>query len=417
MQTTKYLLLFILLVIISNQSFSQDKIDLLILNKKYNEALLQIDNQLNTNPSAKLYFKKGVVYKKTQNYQEALNSFTEALQLEPDNTEILSEMAEGLTVLGNNWDAVLYFKKAIELAPANLTLSGKLGRVYINLKEYKNAYNVFSGIYSTDSTNVYWNKQFAFCSFKVFKRKQAVSLYEKVLEANPRDYGSYSNLIHSYSRKKDPDKIMAILSKGLEQFPGDTGLILERANFFFKSKSYEPAMFEFEEYFKADGDSIFEIIMNYGISTYFAKEINSAMEIFQGLYRISPNDPFVMYYISLCNKKMKNFEEAEKMMQWAIEATVPDYVGEMYHHLGQIFGQQRMFKESVNALEKSYELNPKKYEILFEIATTYEEFNSNKTLALNYYQIYLKESGVEGQNTNYTLDRISKIKEDMFFNE
>ena len=114
---------------------------------------------------------------------------------------------------------------------------------------------------------------------------------------------------------------------------------------------------------------------------------------------------------------MKNFEEAETMMLWAIDATVPEYVAEMYHHLGQIYGQQRKFAESVAALEKSVELNPKKHEVLFEIATTYEEFNSNKTLALNYYQIYLKEAGEAGENTNYALTRITKIKEDLFFDK
>jgi len=89
----------------------------------------------------------------------------------------------------------------------------------------------------------------------------------------------------------------------------------------------------------------------------------------------------------------------------------------MYHSLGQIYGQQRKFSESVEALKKSVELKPDKYEVLFEIATTYEEFNSNKTLALNYYQIYLKEAGEQAENIDYALTRINKIKEDLFFEE
>jgi tetratricopeptide (TPR) repeat protein len=89
----------------------------------------------------------------------------------------------------------------------------------------------------------------------------------------------------------------------------------------------------------------------------------------------------------------------------------------MYHHLGQILGQQRKFKESVAALQKANELDPTNAEVLFEIATTYEEYNSNKTLALNYYRIYLKEAGESGNNVNYALTRITKLKEDLFFEE
>ncbi len=417
MKSSITLVLTFILLFNTFQSFSQDKIDVLLINKNFEKALSEINARIEKKPTVQLYFKKGIVYNSLQNYQEALNSFSQALLIDPDNVDVLSEMAEGLSILGNNADAINYYKKALEIDPNDLTLAGKLGRAYINQKEYKNAYTIFANIYAQDSSNVFWNKQFAYCSFRIVKPKQAAYLYEKVLEANPRDYGSYSNLIHSYNRRKEGNKIMATIEKGLLEFPEDAGLLLEYANYMFKTKRYGPAMIHFEKYFAADGDSIYDIVMNYGISTYFAEEEEKALTIFEKLFRANPNDMFVMYYQSLCYKKLKNFEEAEKMMLWAIEATVPEYVAEMYHHLGQIYGQQRKFAESVAALEKSVELNPKKHEVLFEIATTYEEFNSNKTLALNYYRIYLKEAGEAGENTNYALTRITKIKEDLFFEE
>ena len=417
MKTTKHFLLFISIIGISFVSFSQEKIDLLILNKNYEEALTEIEIQINKNSSAQLFYKQGLIYNNLQNYQEALNSYSAALQFEPNNSEIIADMAEGLSILGNHYDAVTYFKKAIELEPENLTLKGKLGRVYINQKKIKPAYDIFAEIFTKDSSNVYWNKQLAYCSFRVGRRTQAISLYENVLEVNPRDYGTYSNLIHSYSTKKEPDRIIATIDKGLQQFPGDAALILERANFYFKTKNYESAMNEFENYFAADGDSIYEIVMNCAISTYFSEDVNKALKILGSLFKANPYDPFVQFYMSLCNKRLKNFEEAESMMQWAIEMSIPDYVSEMYHHLGQIFGQQRKFKESIEALQKSYEIKPNNHEVLFEIATTYEEFNSNKTLALNYYRIYLEEASDGAKNVNYALDRITKLKEDLFFEE
>ncbi len=416
MNTIKHSIV-ILFLGISFFSFSQNKIDLLILNKNYSEALSQIDNRLKRNPSAELYFKKGMIYSNLQNYQEALKSYTAALQLAPDNVDVLGETAENLAILGNNADAVKYYKKAINLNPENLTLAAKLGRVYINQKKYKNAYDVFNTIYATDSTNVFWNKQLAYCSFRIFKRKQAVELYEKVLEANPRDYGTYANLIHTYNWQKQARQVGKVIDNGLHQFPNDAGLLLERANFNFKRKLYPSAMVGFENYFKAGGDSIPDIVLNYAISTYFANDEEKAMTILSPLYTASPNNQFVLFYIGLCNKKMKNFKEAEKLMKWAIDASIPEYIADMYHHLGQIYGQQRKFKESVAALKNSYKYKPANYEVLFEIATTYEEFNSNKTMALNYYRLYINDADEDDKNVNYAFDRITKIKEDMFFEE
>ncbi len=398
-------------------TFSQQNIDVLIVNKEYGKALQKIDKQLKEKPSAALYLKKGFVFQQQQDYQQAVQTFMEGLQYQPENITLMGETAECFSMLGNNHDAVSYYEAALKLDSSNLVLAGKLGRVYINLKQYKPAYQVFSHIYSRDSSNVFWNKQLAYCAFRVFKREEAVHLYEKVIAANPRDHGSYINLINSYNWRKEGNEIMAAILKGLDEFPADPDLLYEKAMFFYKTKRYGPAMLAFEEYLDAEKMPEYETLMNYGIATYFAGFEEKALDVFGSLMAQNPNDPLVLYYQSLCYKKLKNFEESEKYMIWAIEGSTPDYVAEMYHHLGQIYGQQRKFEQSVEALKKAYELNPKKVEVLFEIATTFEEFNSNKTLALNYYRIYLEEAGETGKNTTYALERIEKIKEDLFFEE
>ncbi len=397
--------------------YGQQNIDVLIVNKEYNKALQKIEKLLTEKPSAALYLKKGLIFQQQQDYQNAVQAITEGIRYEPENIDLLGEAAECFSLLGNNRDALAYYEAALKLDSSNLVLAGKLGRVYINLKQYKPAYRVFEHIYSRDSSNVYWNKQLAYCAFRVFQREEAVHLYENVIKANPRDHGSYINLINAYNWKKEGNEIMATIGKGLEQFPKDPDLLYEKAMFFYKTKRYGPAMLTFEEYLDAEKMPEYETLMNYGIATYFAGFEEKALDVFSSLMQQNPNDPLVMYYQSLCYKKLKDFEKSEKYMEWAIQGSTPDYVSEMYHHLGQIYGQQRKFEKSVDALKKAYDMNPEKVEVLFEIATTYEEFNSNKTLALNYYRVYLEEAGENGKNTTYALDRIEKLKEDLFFEE
>jgi len=417
MKTAKHLFILISFLGISIVSFSQDEIDLLILNKNYNEALLQIEQQINQNPSAQLYFKKGLVYNSLQNYQESVKAFSEALKLQPGNPEILSEMAEGLSVLGNYYDATSYFQKATKIQPENLSLTAKLGRNYISLKEYKSAYKCFSEIYSKDSLNVYWNKQLAYSAFRIGEKSEAIDLYEKVLLQNPHDYSSYFNLIRIYDKDKEAGKILTTIETGLNNFPANADFYYERAKFFFETKEYKNAKADYENYFSAAGDSLYTALMNYGISSYFAKDENKAISMLEICLSQTANDPYVLFYLSLSHKKLNKFEVSEAYMNAAIEAATPAYLPEMFHHLGQIYGQQRKFEKSIISLQKANELDPTNAEVLFEIATTYEEFDSNKTMALNYYRIYLKEAGESGRNVNYALDRITRIKEDLFFEE
>ncbi|HYQ56916.1 MAG TPA: tetratricopeptide repeat protein [Draconibacterium sp.] len=409
-------LLIIVLIAVGNTN-AQHKIDLLILDKNYPEALIEIDKSLADNPSAELYYKKGMVHKAIQDYQSAIEAFSYGLKYDAENIAMLEETAECFATLGNNQEAIDYYQKAINIAPDNLPLAGKLGRVQINLDNYRAAYEIFSHIYEKDSTNVYWNKQYAYCAYRVFKPEQAKGLYIKVLKANPRDHGTYINLVHCFNFRKDKAEIIATIDSGLVQFPNDSELLYEKAMFFYRSKLYPSAMEQFDKYLEFEEKPNFETVMNFGISTYFAEDVEKAFDIFRDLKLQSPNDPLVMYYQSLCNRKMKNFDAAIELMTFAIEATVPDYVSEMYHHLGQMYGQQSMFNESIEALKKANELAPDNHEILFEIALAYEKYDSNKTLALNYYRIYLIEAGEKAKNAIYALERMDRLKEDLFFEQ
>ena len=406
-----------LFFLLQMNSFSQEKIDLLILNKKFEEALHQIENRIEKHPEGALYFKKGLVLNSMQKFQEAAAAFSIALEFEPENTDILIELADALAALGNYHDARPFYEKAARMQPQNLVLKGKLGRNYIQHDNYRKAYRVFEEIYQADSTNVYWNKQLAFCASQTGNKKQAIDLSEKVIQMNGGDYSSYVNLIRLYQHTEQFGKALEIIEKGMGSFPDNASFYQLQATQLFGNKQYDLARQAFENYFTAGGDSIYKVLLNYGISLYFSGNENNAIEMLDICASQVANDPYALFYISLSYKKLAQYEVSEAYMNAAIEAATPFYLPEMYHHLGQIYGQQRKFEESIFALKKANELDPENHEVLFEIATTYEEFNANKTLALNYYTIYLKEAGGAAKNGNYALDRIQKIKEDLFFEE
>jgi tetratricopeptide (TPR) repeat protein len=131
-------------------------------------------------------------------------------------------------------------------------------------------------------------------------------------------------------------------------------------------------------------------------------------------YAMVADDPFVHFYLGLAYKNMADYQRSAEYLRAAIACAQPVYMTEMYHHLGQVYGNNREFEKSIEALKKAYEFNNERVEILFEIATTYEEFDFNKTMALNYYSTYLKTAGEKAKNANYALDRLKKIKEDLF---
>ncbi|HKJ43122.1 MAG TPA: tetratricopeptide repeat protein [Sunxiuqinia sp.] len=399
------------------------QIDQLILNRHYQEALTQLDNQISHQPSAALYFKKGVVLEKMMDFVGAIKALGNACRMNTTETTYLEELADANSSLGNYMDAIACLKQAVQLAPKNLVLQGKLAHTYLELKAYHDAFDWYQKIYQQDSTNSYYNRYYAYAAYKNGKLGLAAILYEQMVHDHSRDLNSYLNLATIYGklgmgskteRENFEMKAEWALYQGLKVFPRQPALTLKLGDTYFLFKDYGRAQHPYEQYL-ADNDSIFDVLKNYAICLYFTDYEKDALAILQKCYQMNLNDPIVNFYLGACYKKLKLFPESEGYLLLAIESATPSYLAEIYHHLGQVYGLERKYKESIDAYKKAMELDPMKVELLFQIATTYEEYNFNKTLALNYYKMYLKEAGDQARNADYALDRIKKIKEDLFF--
>lgn len=405
---------FILVLLILPFHLFSQSIDELILNKKYNKALDRIASRIQDEPSAELFYKQAVIYKEQSKLMDACKSLEQALFYDSKNSLYLADLGENYNSLGNTYQALECYRRAAELSPNDLSLKGKLGRAYISLDDFKRAFQTFESIFKVDSTNVFFNKQFAFAAFRTGQPDLATKLYEKVLAENPGDFGSHLNLIAIYKRKKDASGVKIASERALTFFPKNSVILLRQADGLFELQDYENALYPYEQYL-AENDSTFDVLKNYGISLYFCKNEQKAIEMLEKCYAMVVNDPFVHFYLGLAYKRLADYTRSAEYLVAAIACAQPVYMTEMYHHLGQVYGNNREFEKSIQALQKAYECNNERVEILFEIATTYEEFNFNKTLALNYYSTYLKTAGTKAKNADYALERMQKIKEDLFF--
>jgi len=384
-------------------------IDLLILNKNYNEALLQINKNLRDLPEAELYFKQGIIYRQLSEPLNAERSFKNSVSLDSTDSKYLAEYADLQVDIGNPFKAINLYQRAIHYSPEDFNLKYKLGKAFISAEDYQKAYDIFMMIRYKDSTNVVYNKQLGLMALRTGKIKQAIELFESVLEYNPNDFSTYVNLISLYLKNKNAVHIVRTSDRALYFFPDNPAILLREANSLYVLKEYEEAIPPFVSYL-AQSDSVFDVLENYGISLYFIQDDINARKILEKCFTLNPTDQFVNFYLGLICKRLNDFPKSVEYLKMAIAAAQPAYLTEMYHLLGQIFGLQREFEKSIESLLEAYKCNPLKNEVLVEIAKTYEEFNPDKKLALNYYSQYLKEAGDSAVNSGYAQDRINKIK-------
>lgn len=412
----RFVILVFLLLAVSVELLSQERLDQLILNKQYGQAMSQVDKMLSEEPSAHLFHKKGLIMKELYDYSGSISAFNRAVVLDQQNITYLIDLADLMTTLGNVNDAINVYRKALSLGTEDVPVRAKLGQLLINQREFAEAHRIFSGLRQSDTTNVFFNKNLAIAAARIGKSQQAIDLFGQVLSANPRDISVYPLLAGLYIQTELFTRANAILRRGLEEFPGNSMLLLRLAQNLYSQRKFEEALPVYEQWITGN-DLYFDVRKEYGIVLYFNKMEEKALEVLETALLELPSDPFVALYIGLCHKKLKDFEMSKQYLNLAIESSTPYYLGDIYHHLGQVHGLTREFDTSIEMLKKAYELDYTNHELLFEIATTYEEYNSNKTLALNYYQLYLTEAKEKALNATYALDRIKRLKEDLFFGE
>jgi len=411
------ILLISILSLFSYFSLAQE-IDLLILNNEYDKALQIIDNELTKNETQPtLYLKKGIIQQKRFDFVGAVKSLERAYELDSINPNILSEVAEANSSLGNYRRALPYLKVLYNADTTNTVKALKLVRVFLNLRIYKEPYEILKSFYQRDTTNLIINKQLALCAARTGLNDLSISLYQKVINQNPTDLANYTNLVSVYQNKDQDIKVIETLEKGLEVFPDEPVLLNRLGEFQYHMKEYAKAIIPYEKYL-AKGDSSPDVLKNLGICYYFEKREKEGLNLLEKSFLINSDYPIVSLYIGLCYKALKQFDKSIEYMNFAAKTAIPYYLSDIYYNLGIVYGIHREFKPSIEAFKKSYQLDTTKCSSLFEIATTYEEFQKDKTQAIKYYNAYLKakkeDNAYYRKLTEYALARKKKFKEEKF---
>ena len=103
------------------------------------------------------WFNLGYNYMMNKQYDEALNAFKKALEIDPQHGSSIVNIATCYNAMVENELAVEYYQKAFELNPESLThanLNHEFGQVYIRMGEFQKAQEVFEKMMSKEN----WKK-------------------------------------------------------------------------------------------------------------------------------------------------------------------------------------------------------------------------------------------------------------------
>ncbi len=187
-------------------------------------------------------------------YDEALENYKKAYQLNPDNSGVAFRLGNTYFKLGRYSEAVKFLKKARETFSDDIEIIKKLAEAYIELKEYGKAIEEYKSIIKIIPVHVSSRIQIGNIYVKLGQYKKAENYYKETLEIEPDNLSIYYQLINLELVRKNLSGVKSYINKGFSIDPNDYILYALYGEYYYRlgldymqEKKWNPSIEKFEE--------------------------------------------------------------------------------------------------------------------------------------------------------------------------
>lgn len=180
--------------------------------------------------------------KKKEYLEAAVDKFSAARQADPTRTEPLQPLAISKLLLGDTASAVNTFEEAVALQPANQELLINAGDFYLQLNRLDDAQEMYQKVLSINESNE--NAYLGLGQLETQKGnwEKAGELFEKALELNPENTNVAFNIGVSLYNQEKYEEAIPFLKRTLENEPTNMELHEILGICYVQAKMYDEGM-------------------------------------------------------------------------------------------------------------------------------------------------------------------------------
>lgn len=374
----------------------------------------------------KLRLLYGLVLSAKGDFKGAELQFRKGTDLNPKNEETQVTLAKILLAQKKIPEATAVLQKLTKELPASSQGWSLLTKIYIAGKKYREALPVAKQAYMLQPGQPEYAFLYGLALDINGKPKEAITLYEQLLRANPTDPELVERMVALYRDLGNLDDALSliddILARAKIRHPG---LIFQRAIILWELNRNEEAAIDIEEALTQNPDSDRTLFMA-GFAQERLKNFDEASARYQKIADDSPLYLQAGYRRALILRENKNIDGAAKLMNDLTARTDADV--STWQILIEILADAKRYDEARDAASKGSKLFPDKIQLLF-LRGVYEE-RTNRTgdaertmravikldpthsSALNFLGYMLAEQGRELNEAEDLVRRALKLKPD-----
>jgi tetratricopeptide (TPR) repeat protein len=366
-------------LIASLVDYLDGKGDLNSLNRKFPQpykvilALQQLDSPLLqgargtqtaiSSSAATEYFRSGLRYFKAGNYQEAVNEYSKALQL--DSRDVATYYNRGIAYdnLKLYQQSISDFDKAINLISDNSRLASfdsqtyaYRGIVYNKLANYQMAISDFNKAADLDprSPHVYYNRGFAY--HKLSKYQEAINDFDKAIDLDPKNTLAYTYRGIAYNALANHQMAINDFDKAIDLAPKNTLAYLSRAAAYNALANYQMEINDFDKAADLVPKSSY-VYYNRGLAYHKLAKNKEAIDDFDKAIDLDPKNALAYISRGIAYNALANHQMAINDFNKA--ADLDPRSPYAYYNRAFAYLKLAKYQEAINDFDKAIDLDPK----------------------------------------------------------
>ncbi|MFA7658747.1 MAG: tetratricopeptide repeat protein [Candidatus Gastranaerophilaceae bacterium] len=295
---------------------------------KFDEALQYYTQASQIDPSnATTRLNVGTLYQQKKSYDSAIAAYDSILFLYPNNVDATLYKAQCLAALGQNDKAIETFNKVLSLDPTNKVAKAQIFDTLKATMTPAQFMAYLSKNASTDKNAVNDMYDYAIELHKQNKFDDAITCYNEILKIKTDNPEIYVNLAIAYKQKNDLAQAKQVLLGAQTKFPNNKQISenllalseeaasgkFDEASKFYNSGDYQKALNAYQSIQPPSFDSLSGIAACY-------KALNNdaqAIEYYKKALAISPNSD-VAYYMGVLYSEKENWLASKTYLKKAI---------------------------------------------------------------------------------------------------
>lgn len=284
--------------------------------KDYKKVISTLHDMIKTGfASGEVYCNLGAVFTQTQQFQEAVNAYQEALKIQPNFMATYHNFGNLLKNLKKYNEALQVFIMGVKQNPNDYNLHNNIGMVYESLGNNTQAIEAYKNAVRVNPKFAKAVNNIAVVLYKQKKYPQSSEMFKLALKMDPTYVEVFSNLGASLNRQERYKDAIVALETAIQKLPNNGGAYTNLGNVYSKLHEYKKAQELHEKSISLDKNGS-NAYANLGSTLKNQGLVTKAIENYRKAIALDANFVNAHFDLATALLSIGQFEEGFKEYEW-----------------------------------------------------------------------------------------------------